>query len=418
MKQFFLNILKYFLRYLARLTIWRFKPEIIAITGSVGKTSAKEAIFAVLKNKYSVRKASENFNNELGVPLTILGSWQKVERPLLFFWTKIIIVSMLRLIFSLFSRFNYPRILILEYGAQKPGDIKYLLGIARPKIGIITAIGGIPAHAEFYLDISYVAKEKSKLIEDLYVFNWAVLNHDEKNILEMKNKTRAKVLTFGFDEQADMKITGFENKIENFKPLGVSFKLEHKGSFVPVFLEGVFGRAQAYAGAIGAVVGIIYGLNLVEIADALSLNYKAAQGRMNLTKGIKNSYIIDDSYNASPLSVASALEVLEDFDGLRKIVILGDMLELGKYSAEAHEEIGKIAAGGTDVLITVGPRGKFIAESAINNGLNKSHVLCFDLAEEAAVEIKNILKQGDIVLVKASKAVQLNRVVEAIKEAQ
>src|SRR3989344_2237710 len=134
MKRTSINILKYILKRLAKLTVWRFQPEIIAITASVGKTSAKEAIFAALKNSYRVRKASENFNNELGVPLTILGKWQKIERPLSWFWLKALVFSFLRLIFT--PRAFYPDVFVLEYGASKPGDIKYLLEIAKPKIAV------------------------------------------------------------------------------------------------------------------------------------------------------------------------------------------------------------------------------------------------------------------------------------------
>ncbi|MEK9154747.1 MAG: UDP-N-acetylmuramoyl-tripeptide--D-alanyl-D-alanine ligase [Patescibacteria group bacterium] len=421
MHQISLNILKYVLKQLARLTIWRFEPDIIAITGSVGKTSAKEAIFAVLSGysnangKKNVRKASENFNNELGVPLTILGSWQKVERPLIFFWLKIIVISALKLLFSFISRFNYPDILILEYGASKPGDIKYLLEIAQPKIAVVTAVGEVPVHIEFYSDVEAIAREKAKLIDDLSSLNWAVLNNDDNLVLAMKEKTRAQILTFGFSSDSNLKITSFENRSENNKPIGISFKFEKESSFVPVNLRGVFGKAHAYAAAIGALVGVIYGINLVEAAEALSANYKPAKARMNLIYGIKNSYIIDDSYNASPLSMESALETLKELEGERKIAILGDMLELGKYSIEAHESIGKLAAQSADILITVGPRGKFMADSAIISGLEKNKVLFFDTAEEALNSIKKLLKKDDIILIKASHAVGLDKIVEEIK---
>src|SRR3989344_3711627 len=254
MKHILLKILRWILKKLSQLTIWRFQPEVIAITGSVGKTSAKEAIFSVLahcenfkKKKWRVRKANENFNNELGTPLAVLGNWGKIGRPLLLFWFRVIVASLLRLI--LMPPSWYPKILILEYGAAKPGDIKYLLNIAKPKIGVITAVGEIPVHNEFS------------------------------------------------ERKPDIKISNFENRSDNNKPLGISFKIEHKENFVPIFLNNIFGMSQAYAVGAAVIVGLIYGLNLVEISELISANYKPAKSRLNLISGVKNTYIMDDSYN-------------------------------------------------------------------------------------------------------------------------
>lgn len=410
---------------MARLTIWRFQPEVIAITGSVGKTSTKEAIFSVLahsddlkRKKWAVRKASQNFNNELGAPLTILGNWDKISRPIFLFWIRAIITSALRLILMPSSR--YPKILILEYGASKPGDIKYLLNIAKPKIGIITAINKMPVHIEFYENQEAVAREKSKLVENLFINDFAILNFDDEAVMSAKEKTRANVITFGFNEvsgiKPDIRISNFENRSDKNKPLGISFKIEHKENFVPIFLNNVFGRSQAYAIGAAIVVGLIYGLNLVEISELISTNYKPAKGRMNLISGVKNTYIIDDSYNASPASMKMALETIKNLEAKRKIAVLGDMLELGKYTIEAHQNIGKLAKEAVDILITVGPRGKFIAEAALSEGMPKNHVLSFETNEETGPEVQKIIKKGDLILIKASRAMGLEKVVEEIRE--
>ncbi len=440
--------MKYFIKQLAKLTIWRFNPKVIAITGSVGKTSAKEAVFAVLKNHRRVRKSKGNLNNELGVPLTIIGDWEEEELKLvsretpagkkrfkkLFFWIKVIFYGIFQLLFlkksaparRSFSKGGYPEILILEYAADRPGDIKELLGIAKPYIGIVTAVGEIPVHVEFFSGPEAVAKEKSKLIEHLPANGFAVLNFDNEIVIRIKERTRAKVIAFGFGEGADIKISALENHIENGRPAGIYFKLEYAGSFVPVVLKNTFGKAQAYAAAAAACVGLIFDLNLVEISEALSLNYKPEKGRMNLIKGIKDTYIIDDAYNASPISMTEALETLKglsafakapaDKPTIRKIAVLGDMLELGKYSIEAHESIGRLVAEIVDVLITVGPRAKFIAQAAESAGLNKSRILSFDTASEAALATQDLIKKGDLVLIKASRAVGLEKVVEEIKQ--
>ncbi|MEK7481879.1 MAG: UDP-N-acetylmuramoyl-tripeptide--D-alanyl-D-alanine ligase [Patescibacteria group bacterium] len=422
MRQTSINILKYVIRQLARLTIWRFQPEVIAITGSVGKTSTKEAIFAILahcgdfkKKKWRARKASENFNNELGAPLTVLGNWKKIGRPLFLFWFRVIIASLARLI--LMPSSWYPKILILEYGAAKPGDIKYLLNIAKPKIGVITAVGEIPVHIEFYENQEAVAREKSKLIENMFINNFAVLNFDDKAVMSAKEKTRANAITFGFNEGADIRISNFENRSDKNKPLGISFKIEHKENFVPIFLNNVFGAPQAYVIGAAAVVGLIYGLNLVEISELVSAHYKPAKGRLNLISGVKNTYIIDDSYNASPASMKMALETIKNLEAKRKIAVLGDMLELGKYAIEAHQIIGKLAKEAVDVLITVGPRGKFIAEAALAEGMPKNHVLSFDTNEEAGPEVQKIIKKGDLILIKASRAMGLEKIVDEISAA-
>ncbi len=472
MRKILFNILKYIIKQLAKLIIWRYKPEIIAITGSVGKTSAKEAIYSVLANVGNlssadkkglrVRKSKGNLNNEFGVPLTIIGDWKENELNLvsratppekyklrkLLFWSKVILSALIRVVYPRklalvrrsASEGGYPKVLILEYGADRPGDIKYLLKIGRPKIGVITAIGDTPVHVEFYESPAEVAKEKGKLIESLQTGGFAVLNFNDVYAMNMKEKTRANILTFGFNDGADIKISNFENYLQaridadktqinadticvnpsnNLRESaleGVSFKIEYGGSFVPINLKNVFSRTQAYAVAAAFCVGIIYGLNLVEIAELIERYYIPPKRRMNLIKGIKESWVIDDSYNASPLSVKEALAVLKDLNIGRKIVLLGDMLELGKYSIEAHENAGKIVGEVADVLITVGPRAQFIADKARQSGMPPENIFSFHTADEALPEIKKIIKKGDLILVKASRAIGLDKIVDEIKE--
>ncbi len=414
----------------------RFKPQVIAITGSVGKTSVKEAVYAVLSYLTSsegkayrrVRKSEGNLNNELGMPLTIIGEWKKEELKLVgrdeppgekkikksIFWLKVILIALARILFL--RKESYPKLLILEYAADRPGDIKYLSKIAAPYIGIVTAVGEIPVHVEFFSGPEAVIREKSRLIEFLPANGFAILNFDSEIVMRMKERTQARVVTFGFSDGADIKISNLENRSENGKPLGISFKLEYGGSFVPVVLRNSFGKAQAYAAAAAACVGLIYDLNLVEIAETLLDNYSPAKGRMNLLGGIKGTYIIDDTYNASPLSMQEAFETLRDLTAKRKIAVLGDMLELGKYSIEAHESIGRLIVGIADILIAVGPRAKFIAESAKGAGMDKHKVLSFDTANEAGVAVQDLMKTGDLILIKASRAVGLDKIAEEIKE--
>lgn len=420
-----ITILRWVIKKLAELILWKYRPGIIGVTGSVGKTSTKLAINAVLEKTQRVRASKGNLNTDLGLPLAILGDWKESELKLvsleqpagtararkLFFWIKIIIVSIFRLIFI--SKSKYPDILILEYGADKPGDIKNLLNIARPNISIITAVGDVPVHVEFYGSPEEVAREKGRLIEYLPVAGIAILNHDDKRVDAMKERTRAAVTTFGFGKGADIRITRFENRADGTRPSGIAFKLEYKGNSVPVRLDGVFGKSHAYAAAASAAVGISFGINLVQIAENL-LEYRPAESRMQIRHGINDSWIIDDSYNASPLSMEIALDALGDLPAKRKIAILGDMLEIGKHTVQAHKEIGELAAKSCDVLITVGLRAKFIAEGAREAKFNKNKIFEFDDVKEAMIPIKQTIRKGDLVLVKASHGIELFKVAKEI----
>ncbi len=397
------------IRRLAIWTINKYQPGVIAVTGSVGKTSTKEAIFSVISPHRQVRANRKNFNNELGLPLTILGDYEEIGGKL--FWLKVIFMGFLRLMF----RLRYPELLILEYGVDKPGDMKYLLDIARPQIGVITAIGEIPVHVEFFSGPEALAREKSKIIEGLAATGFAVLNYDDDSVYEMKERTRAHIMSYGFGDGADMRISNYEVRMDGATPAGISFKLNYGGSFVPVRLDGCFGKAQAYAAAAGASLGIIFGLNLVKIAEGLS-GFKAPPGRGKLVEGIKQTFVLDDTYNASPLSMRAAIDTAGHLKAKRKIAVLGDMLEIGKYTMEAHEEIGRLIPGVFDILFTIGARAKFIADSAEKEGLAKKKIFSFDTAEEAGPEIQKLIKKGDLILIKASHAIGLDKIVEEIRK--
>lgn len=427
MKEFFVKLLRWKLKKLSEWTIARYRPGIIGVTGSVGKTSTKLAIACVLGVERRVRASSGNLNSDLGLPLTILGDWSEKELKLvsrdqpphtarvrkLFFWIKVLATSFWRILFV--KRSEYPEIIVLEYGADRPGDLKYLLSVARPNLSVITAVGDVPVHVEFFAGPEEVAREKARLIEYLPSAGFAVLNHDDRSVMDVKDRTRAHVITFGFGSGADVKISRFENRADGDRPVGVSFKLEYGGGLVPVRLDGVLGKSQAYACAAAAGIGLIFGLNLVKISEALK-KYRPAGSRMNLLPGIKYTWLIDDSYNASPLSMAAALDTLKNLPGKRKVAVLGDMLEIGKYAIEAHERIGRTAGKFLDTLVTVGPRAKFIAETAKKAGLKRNRILSFDTADEAAHPVQNLIKKGDLVLIKGSHAMQLEKVVEEIKQ--
>ena len=409
MKSRLLPLLEKIIKTLAKLTLKRYKPGIIGITGNVGKTSAKEAIRLLLERERKVRANSKNFNNEFGLPLTILGNWKDTEGRL--FWIKVILSSIINL---LIKRKSYPELLILEYGIDRPGDMRKLLEIARPHIGVVTAIGKTPVHVEFFAGKEGVIREKARMISQLPATGFAVLNADDEVVLGMRDHTRAHGITFGYSERADIKISNLETQIQNRVP-SISFKLNYGGSFVPVRMEGVLGKTQTYAAGAAAVIGVVFGMNLVKIAENLGA-YKSPKGRMNVLGGIKNSVIIDDTYNSSPLAAKEALETLKEIKAKRKIAVLGDMLELGKHSIEEHENIGNIVAKTAKILITVGAKAKFIGESAMKAGLPKKSVfICKGIAEAFSLLTRTI-EEGDMVLVKGSQSVRMEYVVKGVME--
>jgi len=402
------------LRFLAQKILNKYHPEIVGITGSVGKTSAKEAIYVILKGRFKVRKSESNYNNEIGVLLTVLGC-RSAGKSLLG-WLKIFLTG-IKLI--LFQDKDYPKILILEMAADRPGDIKYLTSIAPCKVGLVTAIG--PVHLEFFKTVDNVAKEKRIMITHLKDNGWAILNYDDELVYLMKDKTRARVLTFGFNEGADVRASelnikqGLETEELSERIKGISFKLNYKGNIVPVFLPKVLGKQQVYGVLAGTAVGLIFGMNLVEISEAFK-EYKSLPGRMNLVAGIKRTLIIDDTYNASPVSVEAALDVVSGIlvQG-RKFAVLGDMLELGDFSRDGHGQAGrKVAESDIDYLITVGEKSRDIARVAIEHGFDEDNIFNFAFPEEAGIFVQNKIRQGDLILIKGSQNMRMEKIVKEL----
>ena len=414
------SILQDILASLARATIEKYKPMIIAVTGSVGKTSARTAIFDVLKSTRRVRTAAKNFNNEIGVPLTILGIDHQGKNILAWAWSLAHIWLDLR-----FSNKPYPEILVLEYGVDRPGDMDYLVSIARPDIAVVTAIGEVPAHIEFFADAEAVANEKAKIVAALPIEGYAILNHDDYAVYDMKEKTRAHVMTYGFEEHADVRIANYEVRVTKDEahgdvPDGISFKIEQNGSMVPVRLHNTFGKPACFAAAAAAAVGLVLNKNMVEISVALA-GYVPPPGRLRLLKGNKHSFILDDTYNASPEAMRVALETLEMLPGKRKIAVLGDMLEIGKYTEQAHRSIGDKVAQCADMLITVGARAKFIADEAMTRGAERGgkilapdQIMRFDDPMEAGKSLDLLIQEGDVILVKGSQGIRMEKVVYEI----
>ncbi|HYU64943.1 MAG TPA: UDP-N-acetylmuramoyl-tripeptide--D-alanyl-D-alanine ligase, partial [Candidatus Paceibacterota bacterium] len=394
-------LLQSILTALARVYLARYRPMIIAVTGNVGKTSTKEIIAAIVSKQKHTRMSGGNLNSEIGVPMTIIGDWSERyynEGSNWGFWLEVIFGGIVFLIIPQ----KYPEVLVLEYGADRPGDIDRLARQFKPHIGIVTAVGELPVHVEYFASANQLAGEKSKLVQALGSDDFAVLNYDDQTVLDMKEKTKGKVVTFGMADGADVKASNVDILIDqDHKSEGISFKIQSNGNTMPFKIYGSLGDGLAKATAAGVAVGNILSINLVDMSEALS-DYIAPPGRLHILKGIKDTIILDDTYNAAPAAMHLALETLRDVPALRRVAILGDMLELGVHSIPAHQGIGNLAANIVDLLVCVGEKAKFIADSA-GNQLNSNQILTFNTSQDVKYTIQKIIQEGDVILVKGSQ---------------
>ncbi|MHB8651961.1 MAG: UDP-N-acetylmuramoyl-tripeptide--D-alanyl-D-alanine ligase [Minisyncoccota bacterium] len=408
MKAFIKRIVVTLLAFEARLVLKKYKPRIVAITGSVGKTSAKDAIATVLATRFSVRKSEKSFNSEIGVPLTILGcptAWGSAWG-----WMH----NLLRGAELILFKNNYPAVLVLEVGAGKPGDIKWLTSWMKPDVAVMTFVGTVPVHVEFFASPEALLKEKSNLISAIKKSGHAVLIGDDPLVAALKESCHVPVTLFGFNKNMTIRGSHLQIQYKKDTPAGITFKVDVEGSNVPVQVQGVFGIQHAYAALAALSVGMQFGINVVDAAQSL-LSWELAPGRFRLIEGIKNTIILDDTYNASPAALEAALYELKELKVAgRRIAALGDMLELGKYAVPEHKRLGAFAGSICDILIVVGVRARYFAEGALDGGISEKNIFQMDDARQAGLYLQNILKENDVVLVKGSQMVRMERVVEEI----
>jgi len=386
------KIVLFFIENEAKLVLRRFKPKIVSVTGSVGKTSTKEAIWTLLKEHFDVAKSPKSYNSDIGVPLAILGLENAWDSPA--GW----LINIFRGFWRVLSRAPYPEILVLEMGVDRPGDFDHVLKYVHPHTAVVTAIGRMPVHVEFFEGPEGVAEEKSKLVRILDEKDTAIFNLDDELASKMRDVTKAKVITYGFSESADVSAAAYKMSSH-----GLTFKIKYEGKTMPIKIDGVLGKQIVWTMLAAAAVGISEGLNLIEISESLPL-IKPMPGRSRPIDGIRGSLIFDDTYNSSPLAVEAALEVLGEMKAKRKIAVLGDMLELGKFSADEHRRIGEKARSAADILFTVGIRARAM-ESATKS---------FSNSEEAAEHLHGFIETGDTILVKGSQSVRMEKIVEKI----
>lgn len=426
MKEFLKKVLIIILTIEAKLILRRYRPKIVAVSGTVGKTSTKEAIATALFSDFNVRKSEKSYNNELGIPLTIIKG--KCRQINFFTWISVLFKGLKLLI----ANHDYPECLVLEIGVDRPGDMKKITSWIRPDIVVITALGEIPVHVEYFEKPESLAKEKAKLIQAVNSEGWIILNNDDSRVAELGDKAKSNLLTYGFldDDSSKPDTPAVDLLGSNYRimyradsgntasekleiPEGITFKVDYRGNIVPIRLFDTFGKQSVYAVLAALAVGSALDLNLIEMAERLS-RYNPQPGRLKLIKGIKNSSILDDSYNSSPIAVKAALEVINDLPAKRKIVVLGDMLELGKYTIDEHKKVGREVSKVADLLFVVGPRSKFISEEARLIGFDPKKIFEFSDSDEAKIPLQEIINEGDLILVKGSRALRMEKIVEEI----
>lgn len=415
MQSFFKPFVVYMLRVLAQATLKAYKPKIIAVTGNIGKTSTKDAIFAAIATTYSVRKSYKSFNSEIGVPLTILGEDNQWSNPL--GWFALFIRSTLRLI----VREEYPTWLVLEVGADAPGDIESITQWLKPDIAVLTQFGEVPVHIENYKnDRTLVVKEKAFLPKALKKDGVFVFCGDDADAIQIAEDTMRTKVNFGFKKDNTISIHNdiflYNTKeAEKTDLTGMQYEL-HTGDGKVVHIErkGYLGRVYAVAGAAACAVAQVLDVDLNLLDKALS-EYTPESGRMRILDGVKDSILLDDTYNAAPKAMKHALDTLQTVDARgKKIVILGDMLELGKHTEKVHKEIGKDASQTAHILITVGMRARFIAEGALNEGMSENNIFQFEDSRSAGKFAESLIGEGDVVLVKGSQGIRMEKAVEEL----
>ena len=431
MRNAFKKLLVVILTFEARLVVGRYKPHIIAITGSVGKTSTKDAIYEVVAQGAHVRKSEKSFNSEIGLPLTILGRPNAWHNPL--HWLLNIVDGFVIFIFTA----RYPEWLVLEVGADRPGDIKSVAKWLPVDIAVITRLPEVPVHVEFFDSVEEVVEEKAALIDALVPEGTLVLYADDARAEQFKKRAAGKkIVTFGFAPDADIRAQGatlvFERGKEEW-PIGMSVLVRVGETSAPLQVLGTLGMHTLMPALAAAAVGQALGKPLSDIAEALK-SYEPPQGRMHLVRGIKETLIIDDTYNSSPAAVSAALDTLCSIplsDGragknagitpARRIAVLGDMLELGRLSVEEHRKIGAQVGAASqtlidkiDILVTVGFRARDIAEGALDAGMPEQNILQFEDAQKAGEELAAMLQSGDCILVKGSQSMRMERTVKEL----
>ncbi len=403
MKKFFKKLVLFILKKLAKKRIKKFKGKIIAVTGSVGKTSTKDAIYAVLNSQFKVKYSKKSMNSDFGLLLTILDIDSGFSSATKWTW------YLLKGFYHSFMT-DHSEVLLLEMGVDAPGDMDFLLSIVGPDIVVMTNIFPVHLAEGQFSNLEEIFNEKKKLVDELKEDGVAILNTDN-HFLEGLAKTGNKKNTISFGKNRDANY--WASRI-NTNTNGTQFIL-HNGEDRYEVSSPVLGKYQIYVLLPAIICGVKMGMSMENAILALG-RYTLPPGRMSLIPAINNATILDSSYNSSPTALKEALEVLKELGAdKRKIAVLGNMNELGEEEEKLHKMIGEIIPKYADVLITVGSLAGVFTKEAIKKGLDEKSVFEFKTSNEAAEFFKEKVKAGDVILVKGSQnKVRLERFVKEL----
>lgn len=394
------------LKVLAKKRLSKYQGKIVAVTGSVGKTSTKEAIFKVLNTQFRVRRSQKSMNSEFGLLLTILdiesgysnaGKWA-------FYLAKAFFHSLSK---------DTSEILLLEYGVDKPKDMDFLLSVAKPDIAVITSIAPVHLAEGQFKSLEEIFEEKSKLAISLRENGVAILNTDNEFLESLSKKIpKRRVLTYGTNKEAGFRISAVSSSIS-----GVRFSLFHKENRT-LIESPVLGDFHAFVLSPAYICGNLFGMKDEDITEALK-RFTLPPGRMTVISGVKETTMIDSSYNSSPDALKEALNVFKSVaeKDQRKVAVLGQMNELGERSKDLHLIIGEIIPKFADILIAVGGDAKYFKEGAISKGMDEKEAFFVNNVKEAVDLYRDLTKKGDVLLVKGSQnRVRLERFVKEFME--
>jgi len=354
--------------------------RVIGVTGSVGKTTSKQAIASVLSQRFCTLRTEGNYNNEIGLPLTLLHLTPNHQR------------------------------LVAEMGMYDLGEISHLAHLTLPAVGVVTNVG--PTHLERLGTIERIAQAKAELPQALPSAEEggvAVLNADDPWVRAMAHQTRAQVFTFGLAPDAHL----WADQIESFGLQGIRFRFHHHGETVHASVP-MLGSHSVRTALCAAAVGLVEGLSWEEILAGLQ--DRSAQIRLLAVPGPAGSIILDDSYNACPASSLAALALLDELDG-RKVAVLGDMYELGDYETEGHKIVGQRARYVADLIVAVGQLGRLIGEEALRAGMSPDTVYLVETNAQAVDLLLELTQTGlgdDRLLVKGSRGMKMEDIVAAL----
>lgn len=395
------------LALLTRLVLRKYRPLVVMVTGSVGKTSTKDAVAAVLSGRFNLRASEKSYNSEFGVPLTVIGAKNPWTNPIA--WLKVFQEALALILLPS----HYPKVLVLEVGADRPGDLARILRIVDPDAVIVTRLPEVPVHVEAYASPQAVRDEEFRPAYALTSGEPLIVCADDPYAVSMSGRLSAKVSTFGFSDGADVRLTGY-TYFEDGDVRGMEATLDIKGATHTLRVKGALGRSQLFAPAAAIAAALALDMTPEEALTAAE-GYVPPPGRGRILSGINGSLLIDDSYNASPAAVEEALAGLSHIpDRTRKIAALGDMLELGRYSVEEHARIGTLAAEKVDVLIAVGTRSRATRDAAVKAGMPEESALAFATSKEAAEALATMVQEGDVILVKGSQGIRTERIMERL----